>query len=143
MLSNLNLAWIFIMYYALIRKFSPGRYPANICWSWRRLKDKSWRYLHHISSVTILRLSRHLEDVYWRGMTKANIFVLIKPSQRRLLKTKTKNFIKTSSSRRIFAGYIAFLKIYPGYRIYTTKGATILGDLGNNMKDRFSFQSNE
>ena len=103
----------------------------------------SWRCLHHIFSVTILRLSRHLEDVYWRGMTKANIFVLIKPSQRRLLKTKTKNVIKTSSSRRIFAGYIAFLKIYPGYRIYTTKGATILGDLGNNMKDRLSFQSNE
>ena len=26
--ANLNLAWIFIMYYSLLWKFSPGRYPS-------------------------------------------------------------------------------------------------------------------
>ena len=37
-------------------------------------------------------------------MSKTNIFVLIKTSWRRLLKTKTKDVFKTSSSRRICAG---------------------------------------
>ena len=58
----------------------PSKYLLAFKTSWRRLKDKSWRCLHHVFSVTIFCLSRYLEDVFWRGVTKANIFVLIKPS---------------------------------------------------------------
>ena len=38
-------------------------FPTNICWSWRRLQDISWKRLQHVFSVTILRLTRSLEDV--------------------------------------------------------------------------------
>ena len=37
-------------------------YPANICWSSRRLQDMSWRRLQHVFSVTIFRLPRRLEN---------------------------------------------------------------------------------
>ena len=39
-------------------------------------------------------------------MSIANKFVLMKTSWKRLLKTKTKDVIKTSSSRRMFAGLV-------------------------------------
>ena len=39
------------------------------------------------------------QDVFWRGKAKVNIFVFIKTSWRRLLKTKTKDVFKTSSRR--------------------------------------------
>ena len=45
------------------------------------------------------------QDVFWRRMTKENIFALIKTSWRRLLKTKKKDVLKKSSSRQMFAGY--------------------------------------
>ena len=51
----------------------------------------------------VLKMSwRRLEDVlktFWRPMTKANMFVLIKTSWWRLLKMKTKDAFKTSSRR--------------------------------------------
>ena len=58
---------------------------------------------------------RHLEDVFWRCKAKANIFVLIKTSWRRLLKTKTKDVLKTSSPRRMFPGFIPGIFIH-GHR---------------------------
>ena len=68
----------------------------------KRLEDvlkTSWR---RMAKMNIWFWSRRLEDVFWRRMTKVNIFVLIKTSSRRLLKTKTKGVFKTSSSRRMF-----------------------------------------
>ena len=44
------------------------------------------------------------QDVFWRRVNKANIFILMKTSWRRLLKTKTKDVFRTSSSRQMFAG---------------------------------------
>ena len=83
--------------------------------SWRCLKDvlkKSWKCLEDV-------LARRLENVlkvvfktswsrriYWfwlrrleRLMTEANLFVLMKTSWKRFLKTKTKDVFKTSSRR--------------------------------------------
>ena len=52
--------------------------------SWRCFWKTSWK---------------RLEDIFWRWMIKANIFVLMKTSWRRLLKTKTKDVFNTSSRR--------------------------------------------
>ena len=60
--------------------------------SWRRLEEvlkTSWRRLEDVWPRLIYwSRSRRLEEVFWRRMTKVNIFVLI----------------KTSSSRRVFTG---------------------------------------
>ena len=63
--------------------------------SWRRLEDVLKTFLQDILKTS----SKRLEDVFWRRMTKVNIFVLFKTSCRRLLKTKTKDIFKTSSRR--------------------------------------------
>ena len=67
--------------------------------SWKRLEDvmarlledvlkKSWRRLEDAWPRRIYwSWSRPLEDLFWRRMTKANIFVLIKTSWRHFLKT--------------------------------------------------------
>ena len=84
--------------------------------SWRRLGKTSWRRLENVLKTSWRRLedvwprgiywswSRRLEDVFWRRMTKANIFVLIKMSWRRLEDVFWRRRWKTSSSRRMFAG---------------------------------------
>ena len=66
--------------------------------SWIRLGKTSWRRFEDVWPRRIYwSLLRRLEDVFWRRMTKANIFVLIKMSWRCLLKMKTKDvFIKTN-----------------------------------------------
>ena len=79
--------------------------------SWRCLEDilkMSWRLLE---DIFVRRLedvwprwiywswSRRPQDVFWRRMSKANIFVLIKTSWIRLLQMKTKDVFKTSSVR--------------------------------------------
>ena len=78
--------------------------------SWRRLEDvlkTSWRRLEDIWPRRIYwSWPRRLEDVFWRRKAKTNIFVLIQTSWRHLLKTKTKEVFKTSSSRRMFAGEV-------------------------------------
>ena len=72
--------------------YTHKRYPANICWSSRRLPDMSWRRLQHVFSVTIFRLPWRLEDV---------------------LKTSCKDVLKTSrktSWRRLGKGKLVTLK---------------------------------
>ena len=60
--------------------------------SWRRLKDvlkTSWRRLEDIWPRQLYRSwSRCLQDIFWRRMSKANIFVLMKMSSRRLHQDK-------------------------------------------------------
>ena len=85
--------------------------------SWRRFCKRSWRRLEDVLNTSwqdvlktydqdeYIGLDQGLEDVFWRRMSKANMFVLIKTSWRRLLKTKSKDVFKTSSSRRMFAGF--------------------------------------
>ena len=72
--------------------------------SWRCLEDIFARRLEDILKTSWRRMIK-TNIFVWRRMSKANIFVLIKTSWRRLLKTKTKDAFKTSSSRRIFAGW--------------------------------------
>ena len=84
--------------------------------SWRRL-EASWKRLEGVLKTygqdeyigvdqDVLKTCwRRFEGVFWRRKAKASIFVL-KTSWRRLLKTKTKEVFKTSSSRQMFAGYI-------------------------------------
>ena len=72
--------------------------------SWRCLEDVFARRLEDILKTSWRRMIK-TNIFVWRRMSKANIFVLIKTSWRRLLKTKTKDAFKTSSSRRIFAGW--------------------------------------
>ena len=64
--------------------------------SWRSLEDV-WPRQKIL--VLIKTCRRHIQDVFWRDMTRANVFVLIKTSWRRLLKRKTKNVFNTSSRR--------------------------------------------
>ena len=42
--------------------------------SWRRLEDMSWRRLQHVFSVTILRLPRHLQDVFKTSWKTKNCY---------------------------------------------------------------------
>ena len=72
--------------------------------SWRCLEDVFARRLEDILKTSWRRMIK-TNIFVWRRMSKANIFVLIKTSWRRLLKTKTKDVFKTSSSRRMFAGW--------------------------------------
>ena len=95
--------------------------------SWRRLEEvlkTSWKRLEDVLKTS----SRHLENVLktsWRRMAKTNIFVLTKTSWRRsygqdeyigldqdVLKTSWRRLLKkkTSSSRRMFAGLLSWLK---------------------------------
>ena len=80
--------------------------------SWKGFKDALARRLKNFLKISWRRMTkvltktswRCLEDIFWRCMTKVNIFVLIKISLssscwRRLLKTKMKDFFKTSSRR--------------------------------------------
>ena len=85
---------------------------------WIYLKDiLSWRRLEGVLKTSwqdVLKTYDQDEytgpdqDVFWRLMSKANIFALMKTSWRRLLKTKTKDVFKTSSSRQMFAGIMIF-----------------------------------
>ena len=72
-------------------------FPANICWSSRRLQDMSWRRLQHVFSVTILRLPRRLEDVLedekllrWRRLED-----VLKTCLEDVLKTCLEDVLKT------------------------------------------------
>ena len=83
--------------------------------SWRRLEDVLKTFWRRLEDV----LARRLEDVFWRRMIKAKILALMKTSSRCLLKMKTKDVFKTSSSRRMFAGNILtmmkLVKFIPTY----------------------------
>ena len=61
--------------------------------SWKRIADKSLRYTYSCWLI-------HLEDVFWRHMTKANILVSIKRSRRQrrkmFLRCLQNFFIKTN-----------------------------------------------
>ena len=73
-------------------------FPANICWSWRRLQ--------HVFSATILRLPRRLEDVLQRRFEDVlktswktkNCYAedVLKTSWRHVLKTSWRHVLKTS-----------------------------------------------
>ena len=97
------------------------KYLSNVLkMSWRRLEDvfktflqdvlkTSWRDFKDVLKTSWKRMTRTsilvlIQDVFWRRVSKANIFVLMKTPWRCLLKTKTKDVFKTSSSRRMFAG---------------------------------------
>ena len=82
--------------------------------SWRRLEDvfkTSHRRLENVFKTPWRRLedvwprriywswSRRLEDVFWRPLSKANMFVLIKTSSRRLEDVFWRRRRKTSSRR--------------------------------------------
>ena len=61
---------------------------------------KAWTRMTKTNIVVLIKMSRkRLEHVFWRSMSKANIFVLMKTFWRRLLKSKTKDVFKTSSRR--------------------------------------------
>ena len=96
----------------------------NLKMSWRRFCKTSWRRIENVLArrlEDVLKTSsKRLEDplktygqdeyigldhdVFWRRMAKANMFVLIKTSWRRLEDALWRRRWKTSSSRRIFAG---------------------------------------
>ena len=80
----------------------------------RRLEDvlkMSWKCLEDVWPRRVYwSWSRRLEDVFRRRMSIANMFVLIKTSWRRFLKTKTKDVFKKSSSRQMLPGAILMRK---------------------------------
>ena len=106
------------MYWRHLWKMSWGRFEDvfNMSWQDKDKEDKdktSLRRLQDVFKMSSRRLEyvlktcwrhlilkkfwKHVEDVFWRHMAKANIFVLIKMSWRCL------DVFKTSSSR-MFAG---------------------------------------
>ena len=78
---------------------------------WRRLGKASWRRLENVLKTSWRRLediwprrvyrswSRCLQDIFWRRMSKANIFVLMKTSWRRFEDVFWRRRQKTSSRR--------------------------------------------
>ena len=84
--------------------------------SWRGLKDDfvrlledvfkgSWRLLEDVWPRRIYwSWPRRLKDVFWRRMTEANIFVLIKTSSEDEDERRLQDVFQTSSSRWMFAG---------------------------------------
>ena len=84
--------------------------------SWRRLHNvlkSSWicledDFARHLEDVWPRRIywswPRRLEDVFWRRMTKANIFVVIKTSSEDEDKRRLQDLFNVSSSRQMFAG---------------------------------------
>ena len=90
--------------------YSSSQSVLKTCWrivnktnfSWViRLEDVVTRPIYLQRYVLKMSWTR-LEDAFWRPITKANIFVLMKTYWRRLLKAKAKNVFKTSSPRRMF-----------------------------------------
>ena len=77
--------------------------------SWRRLGKvlkTSWRRIARTNILVLTKTSwRRLEDVFWRRMINKNILVFIKTSWRRLKDVFRRRRRKTSSSRRMFAGF--------------------------------------
>ena len=67
---------------------------------WKRLEDVLKTY----GQEEYIGLDQDVLKTSWRRMTKANIFVLIKMSWRRLEDVFWRRRWKTSSSRRMFAG---------------------------------------
>ena len=69
-------------------------FPANICWSWRRLQ--------HVFSLTILRLPRRLEDILQDALKTSwktkNCYAedVLKTSWRHVLKTSWRHVLKMS-----------------------------------------------
>ena len=116
--------------------------------SWRRFCKTSWRCLEDVFArrleVILKTFWRRLEDVwlrriywswprrpkdvFWRRKAKTNIFVLIKTSWRRLLKTKTKDvFIKEN-----VAGYYSICFLSSLVRL------SLLGVLSNSNNYQIS-----
>ena len=101
--------------------------PANICWSWRRLQDMSWKRLQHVFSVTILRLPRRLEDVLqkclddvlktsWRRPGRRKI-VTLKTSWRHVLKMSWRHVLNPSwrhygDKQNSYRGYLHLTNLY-------------------------------
>ena len=78
--------------------------------SWRSFLDvlkTSWRRMAKTNTLVLIKMSWiRLEDVFWRRTSSANIFVfnrldedVLNTSSRCLLRTKTKDFFKTTSRR--------------------------------------------
>ena len=105
-----------------VLKMSWGRFQNVLKTSWKCLENIFPRRLEDVLKTYDQDEYIGLDqDIFWRHMTKANIFVLIKTSWRRLLKPNTKDVLKdvfwsrrrktssrhlqTSSSRQMFAGW--------------------------------------
>ena len=99
--------------------------------SWRHLCKKFWRRFGKVLKTSWRRMTKanmfvliktswkRLEDVFWRCVTKANIFVLIKMSWRRLEEVFWRQGRKTSSRclHDVFTKTNTFFFFY----IYDTK----------------------
>ena len=66
--------------------------------SWKRLEGKSLKWMYSCWLI-------HLEDVFWRHMTKANILVLMNKLEHKD-ESCLQDVFRTSSSRRMFAGLL-------------------------------------
>ena len=113
---------------------TPWRYLCRTSWrcledtlktSWKRLEDvlkTFWRRLQNVLKMSwrsledVLKTSwRRLEDIlktYGQGKYIGLDQDVLKTSWRRLLKTKTKDVFKTSSSRQMFAGILFLLQLH-------------------------------
>ena len=73
--------------------------------SWRQFCKTSWRRLEDVWPRRIYwSWSRRIKDVFWRRMSKANMFVLIITSWRRFENVLWRRRRKMSSSRWLLAG---------------------------------------
>ena len=116
------LLWKVITYTQL-----PVHFPANICWSSRRLQDMSWRCLQNIFSVTIFCLEgilrRCLEDFLktsckpsWRSLGRPKI-VMLKTSSRCLEDMSWKrledmSWRRLGDKQNVYWGYLYLTNLY-------------------------------
>ena len=103
-------------------KMSSKRLEDVFKMSWRRLEDvlktflqdvlkTSWRRLEDVwLRPTYWSWPRRLEDVFWRRKTKANIFVLINTSWRRLWRQRRKTSSRRLRQDECFLGYVLMLR---------------------------------
>ena len=114
-------------------------FPANICWSWRRLQDMSWRHLKHVFSVTILRLARRLEDVLedekllrWRRLEDTSWRHILKAFCRHVLKTSWKHY---GDKQNTYWGhlYLTNVNVYVTNLYFTNLYLAILRQIQNAL----------
>ena len=81
----------------------------------RRFSKTSWRRLENVLKIIGKTSWKRLEDVLKKySQDEYNVLDQdnLKTSWRRLLKTKTKDVFKTSSSRQMFAGILFLLQLH-------------------------------
>ena len=128
-------------------------YPANICWSWRRLQEKtsstrlqcnnfmssktSWRSLEEVI-VAVKTSWRHILKTSWRHVLKTSWRHVLKMSRRHVLKTSWRHY---GDKQNTYWGYLYLtnLNVYLTNLYLTNLHLTILRRIQNALSRTHHF----